>query len=305
MDRTVQGLLAQGLSPATLTSYRTGLRRYMSFCCRFCLCPFPLSEPILCRFVAYLYNSNLQPVTVRQYLSSVRFFQIARGGVDPAYSSLSQLHYVLRGMSRLRPISSRPRRLPITVEILRLLFRQWSSPPISDTQIMLWAACTLGFFGFMRSGEFTTTGHTQCPLRASDIRVDSRTDPNLITVHLRQSKTDPFGAGVTIYLGKSGDRICPVTAMLAYLALRPRIDGPLFVHQDGSPLTRTFLVTSVREALAGFGLPSASFSGHSFRIGAATSAARAGLSDSLIQTLGRWRSSAFRTYCTSTHRSTL
>ena len=161
---------------------------------------------------------------------------------------------------------------------------------------MLWAACTLGFFGFMRSGEFTATGHTHCPLRASDIRVDSRTYPSLITVHLRQSKTDPFGAGVTIYLGRSGDRICPVTAMLAYLALRPRGNGPLFVHQDGSPLTRTLLVASVREALAGFGLPSASFSGHSFRISAATSAARAGLSDSMIQTLSRWQSSAFCTY---------
>ena len=38
------------------------------------------------------------------------------------------------------------------------------------------------------------------------------------------------------------------------------------------------------------------YSGHSFRIGAATAAAQAGLEDSTIQLLGRWSSGAFLRY---------
>ena len=38
------------------------------------------------------------------------------------------------------------------------------------------------------------------------------------------------------------------------------------------------------------------YSGHSFRIGAATTAASVGVEDSLIKTLGRWESSAYLLY---------
>ena len=48
--------------------------------------------------------------------------------------------------------------------------------------------------------------------------------------------------------------------------------------------------------LGSSGVEASKYSGHSFRIGAATTAASAGIEDSLIKTLGRWESTAYLLY---------
>ena len=52
----------------------------------------------------------------------------------------------------------------------------------------------------------------------------------------------------------------------------------------------------MREALQPSGVDITQYSGHSFRIGAATTAAVVGIEDSLIRTLGRWESAAYLLY---------
>ena len=239
--------------------------------------------------------------SIQVYLSAIRFYQINSGLPDPDLHSFSLLSYVLRGIHRLIPSSSRRHRLPLTADIMRLLFETWSHSPVGnryDTD-MLWAACCTGFFGFMRAGEFTCPSwraFTADMLCHQDVSVDSRDNPSIVSIHLRRSKTDPFGAGVTIHLGRTHQPICPVAALLAYLAQRGCRPGPLFLCQNGSPLSRHRLMRHVRVVLDLHGIDSSNFTGHSFRIGAATTAALAGLEDSSIQALGRWRSAAFLRY---------
>ena len=74
--------------------------------------------------------------------------------------------------------------------------------------------------------------------------------------------------------------------MLAYLVKRKEGPGPLFRFEDGIQLTRLRLVREVKRALEEAGASSTGISGHSFRIGAATTAAEQGVEDSTIKDLG-------------------
>ena len=184
-------------------------------------------------------------------------------------------------------------------DILQKIYLLWSQTPQDFDHVMLWAVFCLGFWGFMLSREFT------CPslqafisdmLSSQDVAVDSHTSPSHLVVHLCRSKNDPLGAGTRLHLGATGHSLCPVSSMMGYLAIIPSEPGPLFLFRDGSTLCRTKLIQCLRQALSSVGVDCSGYSGHSFRIGAATMAARMGVSDSLIKTLGHWRSSAFMVY---------
>ena len=75
-----------------------------------------------------------------------------------------------------------------------------------DTK-MSWAAFCLGFFGFLRAGEFTVpegTYDSGCHLSFNDIAVDSHHSPSRLQVTLKASKTHPFRRGIDLIIGKSG-----------------------------------------------------------------------------------------------------
>ena len=69
-----------------------------------------------------------------------------------------------------------------------------------------------------------------------------------------------------------------------------------FCHRYGSWLARKQVVKNLWVLLVATGVQYQNFSGHSFRIGAATTAAAKGVADSTIQTFGIWKSESFKCY---------
>ncbi len=98
---------------------------------------------------------------------------------------------------------------------------------------MLWAACCLCFFGFLRSGEAVAPTvkdyDPRCHLSFDDMCVDNRANPSFLRVRIKASKTDPFRQGVDIYVGRAENELCPVKAVLAYGIKQLQAGPPLSV----------------------------------------------------------------------------
>lgn len=65
---------------------------------------------------------------------------------------------------------------------------------------------------------------------------------------------------------------------------------------DGNPITRHYFTQQLQAALSFCDLNLQNYHTHSFRIGAASTAAAKGFTELQIQTMGRWNSNAFRKY---------
>jgi len=297
LGQTVQELFTAGLAPATLKVYKTGTN---AFCVSYNIDkPFPVTENVLTHFVAFLYKKGLKAGTMKSYLAATRYAQIKLGLGNPHMKDMAKLEYVIRGVKRL---TSGPRqtRLPITLPLLVQLQHSWQVNQSRRDGLMLWAAATTCFFGFLRAGEVIVPSDSafdpSIHLSYRDISVDNHPAPTHVAVNIKASKTDLFRRGVTIYLGRMHSMICPVVAVLKYMVDKGFSEGPLFVFEDGRPLTHERFVTAVRKALATAGVDTSKYCGHSFQIGAATTVAERGVQDSLIRTMGRWERSAYLLY---------
>ena len=128
-----------------------------------------------------------------------------------------------------------------------------------------------------------------------DVAVDSSLALSSMRIRIKGSKMDPFRKGCFIHIGLGRHPLCAIQAMMSYLATRGTSPGPLFLFTTEQPLTCTRLTDWLRQIIASAQIQG-NFSSHSFRIGTATVAARNGVPDHLIQTVGCWSSNAYQLY---------
>ena len=290
------------MAASTLKTYQCGAKKFIEFC-EITQTPLllPASQHTLCLFISFLARSGLSYATINSYLSALRYLHIINGVPEPKQELLPKFLLVKRGIRKEKAKCHQQKpRLPITPQILRHIKALWLTQQIDHDTVMLWAACCLCFFGFFRLGEITCSTESSfdkdSDLAISDLALDNHTHPSFIVVKLKQSKTDQFRKGAQIVVGRTDNDLCPVAALLHFISIRGTAEGPLFRFQNGKFLTKSNFIPHIRRALSTLGYDSHHYAGHSFRIGAASTAAKANLEDSMIRTLGRWESDAFLSY---------
>jgi hypothetical protein len=252
---------------------------------------------------------KLSHSSISSYLCAIKYYFTRYSGIQDALSfdngvPFSQLHLVLKGIRKTNSFT-RSKRVPVTIDVLNtmihVLAKGWFGPYL-DT--MFKAIFLMAFFGFMRCGEFTSPNDNFC-FKSGLALLDIQLQSTSLNITLRRSKTDPCGKGVIIQLFPQGNDLCPIRAVQDYLKLRSTVDNhpkaPFFLMPSLKPLTRSDFVTHLQSVLQCIGRAGDNIQPHSFRIGAATTAAAAKVPDHVIKILGRWSSDTYQRYIRTSH----
>ena len=187
--------------------------------------------------------------------------------------------------------------MPITVSHVKFFYSLLAIRYIANyDSLMIWAAMTLAFFGFMRLGELTCNSQFSSDAHLTPLDIifhPSQSNPSHLLVKVKVSITDLFRMGHTLLIGQTNQSICPVNAMKHYLTRRGITLGPFFIFALGRPLTKDALTAETRQLLSHLGCQASDYASHSYRIGVATAAASAGLPPWFVKTLGRWSSDCY------------
>ena len=175
---------------------------------------------------------------------------------------------------------------------------QVDAPPGSQShnELLLWAAATICFFGFFHAGEVTVVGSLVRPGDPFGLGRRGNQLQSASGAGVPQAVEDgPVQPGERRYSWAPRGMSCA----------QCRRPGPMwpggvrhqfFCGEDGSSLMKSRFVKMVWTRLVRVGISHTGYSGHSFRIGAVTTAAQAGIPDSAIPALGKWSSSVFLRY---------
>ncbi|KAF5337417.1 hypothetical protein D9611_003081 [Ephemerocybe angulata] len=303
-SKNISFYLWHGLASSTRRTYSTGQKSFITYVQLNNLYNadgsiLPASQHAIMSWIASL-AGKVQPKTIKAYITHVRSLHVDSdipftACESPIVARLIRGIKVYHGERDRRPVQ------PITLPILTALLAKLQ-PDSKAGDASIYTACCVAYGGLLRSGEFTQGKGKDVSLGLQRQHVKflpSFEDANHIILTLPASKTDPFRKGVTVTIAAApGAPTCPVAALKRFWnAASDRLpSSPLFENPDGSALTYTHFVDSIRDALERAGLNPKLYAGHSFRRGAASAAAAAGYSDYEIQLLGRWRSDAYKLY---------
>ena len=269
-------MIQAGSAKSSHSTYSTGMDVFNTFCKQYSISfnslqPSTIHLDHLTLFVAYLSWLQYKPNTIRTYLSGISYFSKLHGLTDLTNSFI--IKKMLEGYRRCNQTPDS--RLPITKPILKMIVVNLAHICLSKYESLLFQTAfvlaLLAYHALLRVGEFAAPSKTDTTkqITFSDLQLF----PNYLLLKVRFSKTDQFGKSTTLQLHSTPreSSLCPVGLMHAYIKVRPSLPGILFMHLDGSPLTRFQASSMLHRSLEFSDFKNRHmYKMHSFRIGRCT-----------------------------------
>jgi hypothetical protein len=226
-----------------------------------------------------------------------------------------------RWLKRRFPTPAKAAKFPITLAVLRRilpLLPGWPHLDAMSHEDRLFAcASTLAVMAFLRGGEFLSSpGSVRPILLLKHVVPESVKGSLAVVLHIPQPKARFWLCDVRVPCFHNPDigPSSPVPLWLALVRGSPAIARcgkgtmsedslPAFHFRDGSPLTKAWMLKRTRALCKTAGISFSTINGTllslraaSYRAGGVRSAVDAGLPESMIMELGRWKSNAWRFY---------
>ena len=268
----------------------------------------PWSETTHATFIGWCLKREMRSSTLEVYKSKVRKIHTMNGFPWLAGSS-TLTRAAIKGRQNTQTKTSA--RLPVTPATLLLLKHKIKEAgwPMAKKRL-IWAISTTLFVGSFRISEILAAqSHTH--IRDSTLLNKNVTEAsvsiagttrNFLKVHLNNPKEDRNKLGVDVELFElPGLFFDPVKAMRQWRAasqVEAKPDQPMFRWENGDNVTPREYNACLKALLAdSIKYENGKITAHSFRAGVATTMAKLGYSEDMIQLQGRWLSQAYLRYC--------
>lgn len=284
-------MVEQSIAPSTRRSYRQAWTEFLSYVQVHNIeGHYSVDKRIMLNFVLHLINKGFSYTTISGKLAGVSFYGQLCWGRDLVGDVL--LRRMLKGLNRSRSQSVHLRE-PITYPLLRQLLEQLPLCCYDLWEVTHFRLCIIWlFFGAFRVTELLGL-RDQMGIQCSEVQVQDDT----LKIWLRRSKTDQLGKGTWVQLRNSGvQECCPLSECYSFLHSSGLKGGSIFLHKNGAKISSAHLLAVLWKTQVGVGQDPGQFGTHSFRIGAATEAARLGWDIEDIKRIGRWNSACCNIY---------
>lgn len=299
--RNIDLALAHGWAPRTLSGYTSAVRLFQRYCEGEGIPradTFPATENALCAFAAS--HARVRAgTTARNNLAALKAWHAYH---NAEWKGGPRLRYVLAGVTNLAPpASTRPKRPPVTSEMINILTRDLDVTTAFDACVL--ATAITAFWGQCRLGEllpYATTADPNKRPRVSDLQLRPTRGEVASILHLPSTKTATTRGEDVALITRAQEQVDAPRALLHHCKLSKL--GPtdsLFAyrthaHAAPRPLTTNAFLARCNEIWSRADIQRAT--GHAFRIGGTTELLVSGIDTDVVRAMGRWSSDAFLKY---------